>query len=109
MSALSSHIHNLAQKAFGRSAQDLRLRILHDKSYPVLRRGIMKVDNRFAKSIIALFKDSGHLRTIGMSGILRVAEKKFLRNKAFSQSGSDGGKPVSDIRGTIKGTGKKER
>jgi len=68
-----------AANAFGENYKEAGIRFLKDKYKPSLHRGIIRVNNRYAKSLVGEINKNKDIKTIGMSGILRVAEKKYLK------------------------------
>ena len=64
-----------AKAEFGEAS----IRILKDKYNPYSHKGILKVNNKYAKQIVGALNHTQDLKTLGMSGILRVAEQKYLK------------------------------
>ena len=78
-----SAIHNAIKKSvlnvMGREYGETGIRFLKNKYNEHIHRGIFRVHNKFAKSVISALNTSKGIKTLGMSGILKKAEDKYLK------------------------------
>jgi len=71
--------HNAIKKAIlGVHYQEAGIRFLRSKYRPRIHRGIFRVKNKYAKTVVNDINKTGNIRTVGMSGILKKAEEKYL-------------------------------
>ncbi|MBI2138172.1 hypothetical protein HYU13_01160 [Candidatus Woesearchaeota archaeon] len=78
---IGHEVQNILAAHFKSRKPELSLRVLYDKFNDSKMRGTLKVNNRFARESISALNSSGRFKTLGMSGILKVAVRKFLFNK----------------------------
>ena len=78
-----SAIHNAIRKSafnvLGTKFREAGIRFLKNKYRPSMHRGIFRVNNAYAKSVIGALNKTKNLKTLGMSGILKKAEDKYLK------------------------------
>ncbi len=78
-----SAIHNAIKKSafnvLGVKYQQADIRFLKNKYKPGIQRGIFRVNNSHARVLIDGLKKSKKIRTVGMSGILKKAEERYLK------------------------------
>lgn len=78
-----SAIHNAIKKSvlnvLGMQYRGAGIRFLKNKYKPQIHRGIFRVNNEYARSVIVALNRSERIKTLGMSGILKKAEDKYLR------------------------------
>ncbi len=78
-----SAIHNAIKKSLfnvmGREYGETGIRFLKNKYRASIHRGIFRVNNKFAKSVIDALNKSKKIKTLGMSGILKKVEDKYLK------------------------------
>jgi len=76
-------IHNAIKKSalnvLGVKYQQAGIRFLKDKYKPGIHRGIFRVNNRYAQTVIKAVNKTKNIKTLGMSGILKKAEEKYLK------------------------------
>ena len=77
-SMIGHELQNIVSAYFKSRKPELSLKVLYDKFNDSKKRGIVKVNHRFAREAISALNGSKRFRTLGMSGILKVAERKFL-------------------------------
>lgn len=77
-SAIYNAIKRSALNILGASYNEAGIRFLKDKYKPSMHRGILRVNNKYAPKIITAINKDKNIKTVGMSGILRKAEKKYL-------------------------------
>ena len=73
--AIKKSAHNVLGVQYGESG----IRFLKDKYKPNIHRGIFRVNNKYAKDIISALNKSKGIKTLGMSGILKKAEDRYLK------------------------------
>src|SRR3989338_8640061 len=74
-----AEVEIIAKKSLGAHWRDAGIKMMQSRR--PLRPGvrILRISNRFAKSFVDHLNKTSHLRTLGMSGILHIAEKKFVK------------------------------
>jgi len=78
-STICNAIKKSAFNVLGPKYQQAGIRFLKDKYKHNIHRGIVRVNNKYANTLIESINKSRHLKTVGMSGILKKAENKFLK------------------------------
>ncbi len=75
--------HNAIRKsvlnALGMQYGQAGVRFLNGKYRPSLHRGIFRVNNSHARAIIDAVNKTDSIKTLGMSGILKKAEERYLK------------------------------
>ena len=78
-----SAIHNAIKKSalnvLGVNYGEAGIRFLKDKYRESIHRGIFRVNNKYAKQMVGALNETKYLKTLGMSGILKKAEDKYLK------------------------------
>jgi len=78
-----SAIHNAIKKSvlnvLGIKYSGAGIRFLKNKYKPSVHRGIFRVNNKYAKQVVGAVNKSKYLKTLGMSGILKKAEDRYLK------------------------------
>ncbi len=76
-------IHNAIKKSafnvLGVKYQQAGIRFLKNKYKPSVHRGIFRVNNKYAEVVVGAINKSNNIKTLGMSGILKKAEDKYLK------------------------------
>ncbi len=78
-SAINNAIKKSALNVLGVKYQQAGIRFLKNKYKPGIHRGVFRVNNRYAKMVISAINKNKNIKTLGMSGILKKAEEKYLR------------------------------
>src|SRR3989338_7085769 len=68
-----SAVYSTISSAKAGLSPEANIRLLKDLYNPSLHRGIIKVSNKYARSLADSINKGKDLKTLGMSGILRVA------------------------------------
>ncbi len=68
-----------ALNMLGNNYHKANIIFLKNKYRPLLRRGIVRVNNKFVGDTINALNDGKRIKTIGISGILKKAEKKYFK------------------------------
>lgn len=76
-----AEVELIAKKSLGAAWRDACIKMIQTRR--PLRPGIriLRISNRFAKPFVDHLNKTSSLRTLGMSGILHIAEKKYIRGK----------------------------
>jgi RNase P/RNase MRP subunit POP5 len=78
-----SAIHNAIKKSafnvLGARYREAGIRFLKNKYRPRIHRGIFRVNNAFARSVVTALNKTKGIKTLGMSGVLKKAEDKYLK------------------------------
>ena len=78
-----SAIHNAIKKStmnvLGVQYGEAGIRFLKNKYNPSIHMGIFRVNNKYAKDVIRAVNKSKFVKTLGMSGILKKAESRYLK------------------------------
>lgn len=77
-SAIINSIKKSASNVLGSKYQQAGIRFLKNKYRARLHKGILRVDNKYAKSLVEAL-NKNNIKTIGMSGVLKKAETKYLK------------------------------
>ena len=77
-SAIHNAIKRSALNVMGNAYYESGIRFLKDKYNSSLHKGILRVNNKYAQSIIGAINKDKNIRTVGMSGILKKVEAKYL-------------------------------
>ena len=80
-SAIINAINKSAVNVLGSKYQQAGIRFLKTKYKPALHKGILRVDNKYAKTLVESL-NKNHIKTLGMSGILKKAESRYLKAAA---------------------------
>ncbi len=78
-SAIHNAIKRSALNVLGANYPRAGIRFLKDKYKPRLHRGILRVNNEYSKKLVGAINKLHKIRTLGMSGILKKAEDKYLK------------------------------
>ena len=74
-----NHVKKSALNVLGADYGEAGIRFLKNKYKHSIHRGILRVNNKYAKKIVDAINRYKGTRTIGMSGILKKAEKRYLK------------------------------
>jgi len=78
-----SAIHNAIKKSalnvLGVKYPKAGIRFLKDKYRARLHRGVLRVNNQYAKTLVSALNKNKAIKTVGMSGVLKKAEDRYLR------------------------------
>lgn len=78
-----SSIHNAIKKSLfnvlGTKYSEAGIRFLKNGYKPEIHKGVFRVNNKYAKAAVGAINKSKVIRTLGMSGILKKAEDKYLK------------------------------
>ena len=78
-----SAIHNAIKKSainvLGTKFSEADIRFLKNKYKPSIHRGVLRVNNKYTPKLIAAINKDKDIKTVGISGILKKAEKKYLK------------------------------
>ncbi|MBU0628683.1 MAG: hypothetical protein KKC75_05805 [Nanoarchaeota archaeon] len=77
-SAIHNAIKHSALNVMGNTYYEAGIRFLKDKYKSSLNKGILRVNNKYSKVLIESINKGKDIRTIGMSGILKKVEAKYL-------------------------------
>lgn len=77
-SAIYNAIKGSALNVMGNQYYDAGIRFLKDKYNSSAHKGILRVNNKYSKALIESINRGKDIRTIGMSGILKKVEAKYL-------------------------------
>lgn len=78
-SAICHAIQKSALNVLGINYGQAGIRFLKDKYKPHIHRGIFRVNNQYAGKVISAINQNKGVKTLGMSGILKKAEEKYLK------------------------------
>jgi len=78
-SAIYTAIRKSALNVLGNKYQEAGIRFLKNKYKPKLHRGIFRVNNKYSRALVNALKKNKAIKTLGMSGILKKAEEKYLK------------------------------
>jgi RNase P/RNase MRP subunit POP5 len=78
-SAIYNAIRKSALNVLGVKYGQAGIRFLKNKYKPSIHRGVFRVNNRYAKIVISAINKNKNIKTLGMSGILKKAEEKYLK------------------------------
>ncbi len=78
-SAIQNAIKKSVFNVLGMRYQEAGIRFLKGKYKPSIHRGIFRVNNKYAKVVISAVNKNKGIKTLGMSGILKKAENKYLK------------------------------
>ena len=76
-SSIQSAIKKSVLNVLGNNYREAGIRFLKDKQR--MKRGIIRVNNKFSKDVITAINVIKSVKTVGMSGILKKAEEKYFR------------------------------
>ncbi|MBW2989786.1 hypothetical protein KY358_05720 [Candidatus Woesearchaeota archaeon] len=60
--------------------KDIGLRLLRNKYDASAHKGVFRINNKYARRAIDAINQSGSIRTVGMSGILKKAQERYMNN-----------------------------
>ena len=76
-------VHNAITKSamnvLGNKYGEAGIRFLKDKYRSSINRGIIRVNNKYAKIIVEAINKNNDFKTIGISGILKKAEDRYMK------------------------------
>ena len=78
-SAIQNAIKKSVFNMLGLKYQQAGIRFLKSKYRARINRGVFRVNNDYARVLINALKKNKQLKTVGMSGILKKAENKYLK------------------------------
>ena len=78
-SAIYNAIKKSALNVLGAKYSEAGIRFLKNKYEPDIHRGILRVNNKYSPSLIDAINKNKDIKTIGISGILKKAEKRYLK------------------------------
>jgi RNase P/RNase MRP subunit POP5 len=78
-SAIYKSIRSAAMNILGVKYSEAGIRFLKDKYRSRIHRGIFRVNNDYSKSLISGLNKGHVVKTVGVSGILKKAENKYLK------------------------------
>ncbi len=78
-SAIQNAIKKSVFNVLGVQYNESGIRFLKNKYKPSIHRGIFRVNNKYAKSVVGAVNKSRSFKTLGMSGILKKAESRYLK------------------------------
>ena len=78
-SVICNAIKKSALNVLGVKYGQAGIRFLKNKYKPSIHRGVFRVNNRYAKIVISAINKNKNIKTLGMSGILKKAEEKYLK------------------------------
>ena len=78
-SAIQNAIKKSVFNVLGMQYGELGIRFLKNKYKPNIHRGIFRVHNKYAKTVVGAVNKSKFVKTLGMSGILKKAEDRYLK------------------------------
>lgn len=78
-SAIQNAIKKSALNVLGVRYRQAGIRFLKNKYNPNINRGIFRVNNKYSKTVVGAINKSMDIKTLGMSGILKKAENRYLK------------------------------
>jgi len=78
-SAIYTAIRKSLIRVLGAKYEEAGIMFLKNKYKPELQRGVFRVKNKYAKAVVSALSKDKSIKTIGMSGVLKKAEEKYLR------------------------------
>jgi len=77
-SAINNAIKKSVLNLLGEEYRKAGIMFLKSKYKTSLHRGIIRVNNNYSKKVIGAINEMHSMKTLGMSGILKKAEKRYL-------------------------------
>ena len=78
-SSIHTAIKRSAMNVLGLEYGQAGIRFLKNKYKPSIHRGIFRVNNKYARIMVNALNKSKAIKTLGMSGILKKAEDRYLK------------------------------
>ncbi len=78
-SAIYNAIKKSALNVLGVKYGQAGIRFLKNKYKPSIHRGVFRVNNQYARIVVSAINKNKDIKTLGMSGILKKAEERYLK------------------------------